>query len=71
MGGVDSFTVIGESGIGKSAAINRAISLMQGEKIIVTDNLSYGETAHLYEHGEPPAFAAWFCECWADETRHG
>ena len=38
MGGVDSFTVIGESGIGKSAAINRAISLMQGEKIIVTDS---------------------------------
>ncbi len=38
MGGVDSFTVIGESGIGKSAAINRAISLMLGEQIIVTDN---------------------------------
>lgn len=37
MGGVDSFTVIGESGIGKSAAINRAISLMNGEQVIVTE----------------------------------
>ena len=32
--------------------------------------LSYGETSHLYVHGEPPAFAARFCECFDDETRH-
>ena len=32
--------------------------------------LSYGEITHLYEHDEPPAFAARFCECWTDETRH-
>lgn len=37
MGGVDSFTVIGESGIGKSRAISRSISLMRGEQIIVTE----------------------------------
>ena len=37
MGGVDSFTVIGESGIGKSAAISRAIALMNGERVIVTE----------------------------------
>ena len=37
MGGVDSFTVIGESGIGKSAAINRAISLVNGEQVIITE----------------------------------
>ena len=37
MGGADSFTLIGESGIGKSAGINRAISLMKGEQVIVTD----------------------------------
>ncbi len=37
LGGCDSFTIIGESGIGKSRSVSRAISIMQGEKIIVTD----------------------------------
>lgn len=30
----------------------------------------YGDISHLYAHGEPPAFSARFCECYADETRH-
>ena len=37
MGGVDSFTIIGKSGIGKSRAISRAVFQMQGEKVIVID----------------------------------
>lgn len=32
--------------------------------------LGYGETTHLYMHGEEPSFAARFCECFDDETRH-
>lgn len=32
--------------------------------------LAYGETTHLYMHDEPPAFAARFCECYDDDTRH-
>ena len=32
--------------------------------------LAYGETSHLYIKDEPPAFAARFCECYEDETRH-
>ena len=32
--------------------------------------LAYGETTHLYVKGEPPAFAARFCECFDDDTRH-
>ena len=32
--------------------------------------LSYGETAHLYAKNEPRAFAARFCECFDDDTRH-
>ncbi|MBE6028193.1 MAG: histidine phosphatase family protein [Clostridiales bacterium] len=32
--------------------------------------LSYGDTSHLYAMGETPAFAARFCECYDDETRH-
>ena len=32
--------------------------------------LSFGETAHLYMHDEEPSFAARFCECYDDDTRH-
>lgn len=38
IGGADSFTIIGVSGIGKSSAITRAISLISGNKFIeITD----------------------------------
>lgn len=32
--------------------------------------LAYGETAHLYVYDEEPSFAARFCECYSDDTRH-
>lgn len=38
VGGSDSFTIIGRSGIGKSTAISRAISLIGGNQIIETEN---------------------------------
>ncbi len=38
MGGVDSFTIIGPPGIGKSATIERAIDLIRGNKILITDH---------------------------------
>lgn len=38
VGGSDSFTIIGRSGIGKSTAISRAISLVGGHKIIETES---------------------------------
>jgi len=31
---------------------------------------SIGDTSHLYVADEPPAFAARFCECFTDDTRH-
>lgn len=34
LGGSDSFTIIGTSGIGKSSAISRAISLITGNRIL-------------------------------------
>lgn len=37
LGGSDSFTIIGTSGIGKSSAISRAISLITENRIIETD----------------------------------
>ena len=42
MGGSDSFTIIGASGIGKSSAISRAITLITENKIIET-NHSYNK----------------------------
>jgi probable phosphoglycerate mutase len=27
---------------------------------------AFGDTSHLYHHGEPPAFAARFCECYGN-----
>ena len=38
LGGVDSFSITGPSGIGKSTAINKSIALAGGEQIIVTEN---------------------------------
>lgn len=37
IGGCDSFTIIGKSGIGKSSAIERAVSLITGNKLICID----------------------------------
>ncbi len=31
---------------------------------------SIGDISHLYAGNEPPAFAARFCECYTDDTRH-
>lgn len=30
----------------------------------------FGDTGHLYKGGESPSFAARFCECFEDKTRH-
>jgi hypothetical protein len=38
IGGSDSFTILGQSGIGKSSAINRAISLIAPQKAIITES---------------------------------
>ena len=34
LGGIDCMTIIGESGIGKSRSIERAVSLLEGERVI-------------------------------------
>ena len=38
IGGADSFTIIGASGIGKSSAISRAVSLIGGDAVIEVEN---------------------------------
>ena len=37
MGGSDSFTIIGESGSGKSSAVSRTVSLIGGQEVITID----------------------------------
>lgn len=32
--------------------------------------LGFGDISHLYAGGEEPSFAARFCECYDDDTRH-
>lgn len=32
--------------------------------------LGFGDVSHLYSAGEEPSFAARFCECFDDDTRH-
>lgn len=38
IGGADSFTIIGKSGIGKSSAISRAVQLITEDRVIESDN---------------------------------
>ena len=40
IGGADSFTIIGTSGIGKSSAINRAIGLISGSGVLQNESQS-------------------------------
>lgn len=41
------------------------------EKGIATFRMmAYGDTGHLYAGGEEPSFAARYCECYEDDTRH-
>ena len=40
------------------------------EGIALFRMLAFGETTHLYTCGEEPSFAARFCECYTDDTRH-
>ena len=32
--------------------------------------MGYGDTGHLYAGDDEPSFAARWCECFSDETRH-
>lgn len=41
VGGSDSFTIIGASGIGKSSAIERSVSLITGDKPVITTEVPF------------------------------
>lgn len=52
------------------SSVTTLVTEERREGIALFRMLSFGETTHLYTHGEEPSFAARFCECYTDETRH-
>ena len=67
-------------GVSPMTFLHHAVALTTSITTFVTEEreqgiaafrmLAYGDTGHLYAGGEEPSFAARFCECYEDETRH-
>lgn len=51
-------------------SVTTLITEEREEGIAVFRCQQFGDIGHLYAGGEEPAFAARFCECYADEDRH-
>lgn len=59
---------------------NNAVALTSSVTTFVTEEreqgiatfrmMAYGDIGHLYAGGEPASFAARYCECFEDDTRH-
>ena len=52
------------------SSVTTLVTEERREGIALFRMLAFGETTHLYIHNEEPSFAARFCECYGDETRH-
>ena len=52
------------------SSVTTVVTEERREGIAAFRILSFGETTHLYMKGEEPSFAARFCECFEDDTRH-
>ena len=52
------------------SSVTTIVTEERREGIALFRMLSFGEITHLYVHDEEPAFAARFCECYEDDTRH-
>ena len=62
--------VIWQNFCARTTSVTTLVTEERREGIATFRMLAYGETTHLYVHGEEPSFAARFCECYADDTRH-
>lgn len=51
-------------------SVTRVVTEERRKGIATFRVMAYGDTGHLYAGGEEPAFAARFCECFSDDTRH-
>ena len=54
----------------QTSSVTTLVTEERREGIASFRMLAYGDTTHLYINGEEPAFAARFCECYEDDTRH-
>ena len=54
----------------RTTSVTTLVTEERRKGIAIFRMLAYGETTHLYTHGEPPSFAARFCETFDDDTRH-
>ncbi len=52
------------------SSVTRVVTEERREGIATFRIMAYGDTGHLYVGEEEPAFAARFCECFSDDTRH-
>ena len=52
------------------SSVTTLVTEERSEGIASLRMLSFGDISHLYVHDEEPSFAARFCECYTDETRH-
>ena len=51
-------------------SVTTLITEEREQGIAVFRTQQFGDISHLYAGGEEPAFAARFCECYDDDTRH-
>lgn len=51
-------------------SVTTAVTEEREKGVAVFRISSFGDISHLYKGNEPPSFAARFCECFEDETRH-
>lgn len=51
-------------------SVTTLITEEREEGIAVFRTQQFGDVSHLYAAGEEPSFAARFCECFEDDTRH-
>lgn len=51
-------------------SVTRLVTEEREQGIAVFRMTAFGDTGHLYAGGREPSFAARFCECFADDTRH-
>lgn len=51
-------------------SVTTLITEERKEGVAVFRTQQFGDISHLYAGGEEPAFAARFCECFTDDTRH-
>lgn len=54
----------------RTTSVTTLVTEERRKGIAIFRMLAYGETTHLYVNDEEPSFAARFCECYEDETRH-